>query len=325
MFKKKTITVVAFLLALLIPILGLAHSGKTDENGGHYDSSTGEYHYHHGYPAHHHPGGVCPYDFDDQTGSSSGSSSGSAGSATLITNKYYDGYDKGYDAGYDEGYFQGRRAGYDEGFKDGKPLVPNWCFVVFGVLILLILVLCIVIKHKNKIIIQDKAKYEHNLEKQQKEFSDGLTTFANDIFDRYGCFYLHEISQVPNHVLINDDLIPQQRHSFDLPDEYEFYCTSPIGYQDKQITYHRRTCHHVKTFAFPVSVVTIDSKRWAFKKCSKCNPEIPRLFWFYKYKKHYSFLEENAPNRKKVDLSRRIRPSSPTKEDNDARKINYRD
>lgn len=65
----------AFLLAflLLLSPTVLAHSGKTDAHGGHYDRSTGEYHYHHGYPAHQHydmdGDGIidCPYDFDDQT------------------------------------------------------------------------------------------------------------------------------------------------------------------------------------------------------------------------------------------------------------------
>lgn len=82
----------AFLLAflLLLSPTVLAHSGKTDANGGHYDRSTGEYHYHHGYPAHQHydmdGDGIidCPYAFDDQTdhssrsGSSSQSNSGSS-------------------------------------------------------------------------------------------------------------------------------------------------------------------------------------------------------------------------------------------------------
>lgn len=76
----------AFLLAflLLLSPTVLAHSGKTDANGGHYDRSTGEYHYHHGYPAHQHydtdGDGVadCPYDFDDKTGHSSRSDSGSS-------------------------------------------------------------------------------------------------------------------------------------------------------------------------------------------------------------------------------------------------------
>lgn len=55
-----------------------AHSGKTDANGGHYDHSTGEYHFHHGFPAHQHTDGVCPYDFEDQTGASSWKGSGGA-------------------------------------------------------------------------------------------------------------------------------------------------------------------------------------------------------------------------------------------------------
>ena len=50
-----------------------AHPGKTDSDGGHTDHDTGEYHYHHGYPAHDHydidgDGDIdCPYDFADQT------------------------------------------------------------------------------------------------------------------------------------------------------------------------------------------------------------------------------------------------------------------
>lgn len=51
-----------------------AHPGRTDANGGHYNHSTGEYHYHHGYPAHQHIDGVCPYDYDDRTGRNSGNS-----------------------------------------------------------------------------------------------------------------------------------------------------------------------------------------------------------------------------------------------------------
>lgn len=43
-----------------------AHSGRTDSHGGHHDyknvSGLGSYHYHHGYPAHLHENGVCPYD-----------------------------------------------------------------------------------------------------------------------------------------------------------------------------------------------------------------------------------------------------------------------
>ncbi len=63
---KKTIraltAVLAFVaLASLLITVCYAHSGRTDSKGGHYDRKNGGYHYHHGYPAHDHPGGKCPY------------------------------------------------------------------------------------------------------------------------------------------------------------------------------------------------------------------------------------------------------------------------
>ena len=64
---------IALLLLILLISLAAAHSGRTDASGGHWDRSTGEYHYHHGYSAHQHIDGTCPYDFDDQTNSASGS------------------------------------------------------------------------------------------------------------------------------------------------------------------------------------------------------------------------------------------------------------
>lgn len=60
-------------LFLLVAIFSFLHSGRTDANGGHWDHSSGEYHYHHGYSAHDHydmddDGDIdCPYDFDDKT------------------------------------------------------------------------------------------------------------------------------------------------------------------------------------------------------------------------------------------------------------------
>lgn len=72
---------IAVSLCLILALAVFAHPGGTDSSGGHYDRSTREYHYHHGYSAHQHydknGDGIldCPYAFDDKTGSSSGSSS----------------------------------------------------------------------------------------------------------------------------------------------------------------------------------------------------------------------------------------------------------
>ncbi len=78
-----------FISVILITFLGIsasAHRGKTDSNGGHYNRSTGEYHYHHGYPAHQHTNGECPYDFDDKTNHNGGGTSTSSKSSTTSNN-----------------------------------------------------------------------------------------------------------------------------------------------------------------------------------------------------------------------------------------------
>lgn len=68
MKKFLILACVAILCLPLFIFAAVAHSGRTDSNGGHYNSVTGGYHYHHGYPAHQHydldGDGVidCPYD-----------------------------------------------------------------------------------------------------------------------------------------------------------------------------------------------------------------------------------------------------------------------
>ena len=72
---KKSINMKKVLLILTITITffigyinsSSAHSGRTDSNGGHYNRSTGEYHYH-GYSAHqHNADGSCPYEKSSST------------------------------------------------------------------------------------------------------------------------------------------------------------------------------------------------------------------------------------------------------------------
>lgn len=93
------------LLYLSFPLSASAHPGITDSKGGHYDRSTGVYHYHHGYSAHFHSNGQCPYDFDDKTGQNSGTpgSSGisnyqypSVTATPMPSNTEADGYDPHY-------------------------------------------------------------------------------------------------------------------------------------------------------------------------------------------------------------------------------------
>lgn len=64
MKKRIAALLCAVLCIVLLIVPSSAHSGRTDSRGGHYNTATGEYHYHHGYPAHQHPNGVCPYEDD---------------------------------------------------------------------------------------------------------------------------------------------------------------------------------------------------------------------------------------------------------------------
>lgn len=70
MKKKFVFSVIAVVFVLVLAVVAFAHSGRTDSNGGHYNRSTGEYHYHHGYSAHNHydmdGDGIddCPYTFE---------------------------------------------------------------------------------------------------------------------------------------------------------------------------------------------------------------------------------------------------------------------
>lgn len=73
MKKKHFIFLFILVIVILFLTVSFAHGGKTDSRGGHNDRNSGEYHYHHGYPAHDHydidgDGTIdCPYDFDDKT------------------------------------------------------------------------------------------------------------------------------------------------------------------------------------------------------------------------------------------------------------------
>lgn len=141
---KKTVSVVICLFLSLFSVS--AHQGRTDSSGGHYVRATGEYHYHHGYEAHQHPGGVCPY------ASSSQPSTPSPAAVTVTASVPYadspgdygpeaetefetkrDAHHSGFEWGveysfddenpnsaYSNGYNDGYKQGYSEGENDGQ-------------------------------------------------------------------------------------------------------------------------------------------------------------------------------------------------------------
>ncbi|WP_312061062.1 YHYH domain-containing protein [Anaerotignum sp.] len=69
--KKISIMALSIIMCFTLSFTAFAHSGRTDSSGGHKDnknvSGLGPYHYHHGYGAHLHPNGVCPYAAEPST------------------------------------------------------------------------------------------------------------------------------------------------------------------------------------------------------------------------------------------------------------------
>ncbi len=61
---KIKLIIFGLIFILTINCISFAHKGRTDSNGGHHVGGTSEYHYHHGYPAHQHTNGICPYKRD---------------------------------------------------------------------------------------------------------------------------------------------------------------------------------------------------------------------------------------------------------------------
>ena len=108
--KKKDKTQKALFVISLLLIISLtcifkvfAHSGRTDANGGHWDRSTGTYHYHTG-------------EYAGQSSSSSSENEKPQSFAEYTRQKKgITGYDEGYEKGHTDGYYEG----YDKGFADG--------------------------------------------------------------------------------------------------------------------------------------------------------------------------------------------------------------
>lgn len=111
--KKILLTItLLFIVCISCVFTAFAHSGRTDANGGHWNRSTGTYHYH--------------------TGENAGKST-----STASDNKknYVEGYDKGHKDGYEEGYKDGNNDGEQSTTKKLWFFIPligvtilYWCY-----------------------------------------------------------------------------------------------------------------------------------------------------------------------------------------------------
>ena len=204
--RKAAIRRILFLIliSLLLPVPTSAHAGGTDENGGHFDSETGEYHYHHGYEAHQHydmdgDGDLdCPYNFVDLSGTRSGSSSGSSSGAsskgsTSSSSSSYDTFTR-YNA------TRPKETQPETQPKETSPkssvsdldFLPSWVFYVFIFLCISAAIMVYVIYRKDKQVdyyidrlsneqIAAKKQLRETKERMDKEHHEQLSAVQEDL------------------------------------------------------------------------------------------------------------------------------------------------
>lgn len=112
---KKLISFV--LICIFAVSFATAHRGRTDAQGGHYDyeneSGLGSYHYHHGYSAHLHENGVCPYEITTTAPTEPTEQEPEPTTQTITTSNIETTQD-------DEIDLNGvKQASYQEGYKEG--------------------------------------------------------------------------------------------------------------------------------------------------------------------------------------------------------------
>lgn len=293
-----------FLLGIILflcsfPVLHvLAHSGKTDGSGGHIDHSTGEYHYHHGYPAHQHADfdgdGIidCPYGFRDGTKKSdrnSGSSSENKNNEKSVIEDT-------------------PRAETNTG---GKEPMEDWVVAVLCICAITVfsMGIYIYVLHK-RIASKEAALYDlrnANIENLRQAHTDAEKALEEQASENawaqlqieedtaqdfwalieklsmcYGKGWLYQVSGAAQGDYMNRQDLPANPNG-----KYIFY-RSPQG-----IKYHRAGCKRGKNLS-PINAYTIYTEK-ELEPCTVCKPVIDDkdLQWVDRYMQLKALLEKH--------------------------------
>lgn len=258
----------AILAIALFTVPSFAHSGRTDEFGGHYDRSTGEYHYHHGYPAHQHENGVCPYDFDDQTNHGNSGTSGSSTSRKSVTT-------------------------VKQEEKPKTDPITKVCIVTAVVVVLGSIVVILVLRHRKRVkaeriarqLEEERRERERQLEAERKEKEREQARLAreaqrSELLERYRGDTATDIAVqcgLSSEYKLGDsgEIVPVNGGT--TPDIYTVYITSR-----GKVFHVREGCSsaHIK--------VNWGKDRKILREkmtCLRCGSVVPPLDWLEEYEK----------------------------------------
>ncbi|MBQ0038340.1 MAG: KTSC domain-containing protein [Clostridiales bacterium] len=293
----KRLTSIIFLLCFITifcSVIASAHPGQTDENGGHFDHSTSEYHYHHGYSAHQHydidGDGIpdCPYDFNDRIRWNSGSPSTSSGNTR--TSPFYD------------------PPAPEKDFSTS----PGFVAVVFFASCFFALIICLVLmsiqrrymgKQNLKAGIPVLKQNFLDLQSQYYSFIRGflsseLKRSCLDLESQYSAlqhsFFTsdllspEEVSGVPSDSYLDDEGLPRQLGAFYFKDDrYYVYVNPNSG------VYHTPECRYTQCSSLKNYYILYCGK-YGYPKprpCNFCLPHAPDVSWVDKYKEIMDGLE----------------------------------
>ena len=257
------------LFATLTVLLSLpihAHPGGTDASGGHYDRSTGIYHFHHGYPAHQHIDGTCPYDFDDQTGQNSGLSlSGQGGSSSS----------------------PGQSSGSSSHSSDrAKPAAPKKSVLSdsdLGGLVLFSLLGMYVMFHVIRFFVLRLLSAKEAAAKKEAA-AVAYAKKRNELILLYSGKHLSDLAPPPHPTHhIGPDGLPCSPGERKWGDIYTVYVSSP----QSPVFHDRPFCSCTR--CSPVNISEVSRRR----PCSRCfRRPIPSLLWYQEQKRILRICEE---------------------------------
>lgn len=293
--KKASVLIMLILSVILFPVPASAHKGNTDAYGGHYDRSTGQYHYHHGYRAHKHTDtngdGVpdCPYDFKDMTNHTSGASSDSSETGNTLDSS-----------------------------------VPGWVYWAFPILCFIILLLALLLHSKNQDLSNLRSSTKEAIELERKKVTKmqlSLEELSNETDQLKQQIVAEKTKIVDNYrILLNSEI--KDRIKNDIGENY--LCSlanAPPGsyvdelgmphcivqgndiyifYLSSARKYHVYYCHHAKGCK-EINALQIKNSKSKPTPCSVCAPVLPDTDWVFRYVQYKELLdsmklEEEAQN-----------------------------
>ncbi len=253
---------IALLTVFLLSTVVFAHPGQTDADGGHYDRSTGEYHYHHGYPAHQHTGGQCPYEFDDRTGWNS------VPSSSKSKTKFFDWSDPS----------------------------NSWgiCILLCILPLPTIFGICVLsdkrkARKRAQAIAESEAREAKALRDSIPEFKSQINALWRDYIELQTDLLTKQVlsprvvANVPEDSFVDSTWRPHQ-FGANTPFDDKYY----FAFNESTSVIHRPTC----TFADGLPLMNImditqsddycHSRRYS-RPCQRCKPALPGTFWIRSY------------------------------------------